>query len=440
MHIFLLRAVVLAALGSTAGCGAVQFGTHSRFGDAGRGRPGRGGMNVGIENQRRALFNALHASEDALPADGLESYATAANDLGDSPEGAFHRYYATGLKVINAWRVSLESGPMAISTVLGGHTSSTGVVKAKHQDITVQAKAGNCYTVITHFATPSDATKVEIGSFSTTPSHSIQRFRAATKFEAFDKGDLHLGSLHGFCASVGAPVTATITVTFPGTRNALHYVVVTHERANFPLFLATYAVPYRVDQCNAEEWASLWRDPIPGSIGYISGEPVLGSAFDGPGRGTWMSYRNMSAAEGRAQYPRVVQEPPAKANLRAKIVLPTCTENPTRTTTPDTKRLAECWKRLDRMFAPRYEAAEAAKRDAPTIGALRAAEGRLAAIRREAAAAMAAQCAPIHERVSKAWERTVNTVVDSYADKAYASPVQRFHDLATIGEAQVQVR
>ncbi len=455
-----LRSGGMAVLAMSVGCGNFQFEAHSngmarvigarneprQHGDQNSGLQSPANQGPGAHassdsmaatagNQWRALFNLVNASDEPIPKEQLAAYASAAQQLRDTPDGAFHRYFATSMQLINSWRISSDAAPQEIAKLLGGNVATQGKLATKDSAVTVRAEAGHCYTLLTYFVKPSStAKKTSEDNWHASPSHAIQRFETGL-------GLHQLGGANGFCASANVAATNKMTLSFPGSKNALAYVVIDHARTQFPLFLSTYLAPRVLDSCNAEEWASLWTDPIPGTVGYFGGKPVLGIEFDSLGNGQhWMTYSDLSAAVGRTVYSETNDHNPSKLHTDIEVSVPTCRTDPTHTTTSDTKSVAECWARLDRAFGPRYDAAERAQRGAQTQGAYNAAIDRSVAIKREHKSALDSQCKPIFDRVQARWEKSVHSLVDLYGEKPYVNSIPRYHELAAIGAAPFTIQ
>jgi len=217
-------------------------------------------------------------------------------------------------------------------------------------------------------------------------------------------------------------------MTFAGTRNGIDYVVVATPKAHFPLWVATNMNVSWADSCDTQAWKEMWTDPIPGSVVYINKEPYMLLNPDRAGQ-MWNTLANVTMnTSQRAEKHQLVDAPPAKVVFSTQFKFPGCPDLEY-AHYKDSIRLGKCEQKITRRYQKRWDAAQRMKRNARTLGALHAAEGRLSHLQDLDARDRHRECDPIKRRISKKWQRMFNKLVDHLTDHPPKSSIDRAAEL-----------
>lgn len=378
-----------------------------------------------INNLRKDIDDIVQKGESAIPEDKLKEFKTLEDEVRKTSEDTA-RYYAhirTGYTLENAWWLPESEGPAAIASTLGGELVAGGANDGKKLALSFNAKAGHCYTVVMRYRTVTGKEEIKESKWSGKGGNTpLQRYWV------YSYG-AHTQTIVGTCATKDSAVTLNADLIFAGTKNGLRYAVVGTPKAKFPMYVATYMYVPVSDSCDTDAWQQLWSDPIPGSIVYSGNEAYLLTSPDRAGQ-LWVTMRNASMQEVRARKPELMTAPPKNIKFSAQFKFPGCPRE--NAEGPDSSRLAKCHAQITAKYDPQWDAANKAKDNALTLGALRAARIRLDALDEAETKERERTCKPIEDQIVKNWEKAFNKVVDSYTDSPQKSVIDR------VGELQSQ--
>lgn len=379
------------------------------------------------EQLQREIEDALEKAEGPIPDDKLTSFKGVVDKLKglSSDDGRYYQQLYTTYVIENAWWAPEAEGPANIAKTLSSDLVSGGMNDGKKLNLTFNAKAGSCYTVFLRYKVPGGQEEIKDLRWNARAGNTVlQRYYVSWGTGTYDK----IGTQRavGTCVTKDTPVTLTADLVFAGTKNGLRYAVISSPKAKFPLYLATYLNVDLEDPCDTDAWYSLWADPIPGSIVYSDKEPFILERPDRAGQ-LWVSLRNATMGDPRAQKKGLVSAPPKKVKFSTQFRFPGCSNE--RAEGADSVRLAKCHAAVDARYKAQWEAAQRAKDNAITFTGRRAAEAQLNRLDEADDRDREQQCKPIEAQIAKKWEATFNKIVDTYTESPHKSPIDRADEL-----------
>lgn len=375
-----------------------------------------------INRLRDEIDDIIQKGEAAVPGDKLKEFKTLEDSVAQTSAdtGRYYAHIRTGYTLENAWWLPESEGPASIASTLGGELVAGGANDGKKLAISFNAKAGHCYTIVMRYRTVTGKEEIKdikwSGKGGNTP---LQRYWMYSYGGNTQK-------IVGSCATKDTAVTVNADLVFAGTKNGLRYAVVGTPKAKFPMYVATYMYVPVSDSCDTDAWQQLWSDPIPGSIVYSGNEAYLLTSPDRAGQ-LWVTMRNASMQEVRARKPELMTAPPKNIKFSAQFKFPGCPKE--NAEGADSARLAKCHSQITAKYDPQWDAANKAKDNALTIGALRAAKIRLDALDEAETKERERTCKPIEDQIEKNWEKAFNKIVDSYTDSPQKSVIDRVSEL-----------
>jgi hypothetical protein len=309
-----------------------------------------------------------------------------------------------------------------VTTLVGG-TAVSGETKGKAYAIPVKAQKERCYVLMSRFRSWTGHEKREdqrgVASGGGAP---MQWFTVAAGHE---RGLEASAKLEGFCTVRDATVTYKGDLTFTGSTNGLAYVAMEFERAKFPLLFARGLDLPMPDHCDPEAWARMFTHPVPGTLAYENGEPVVIR---------WMSTRQGSHearvvhaglhwADGRD--PRQLSvEPPAKVVFKTQFDWRACPgrEEDVMPEAPVSRAIVECGDRISAKYGKAWDEVEAVRRHAANVSTSTVkfyspeAEARAGRLQDAYDQEFAQKCQPMVEKAHKDVEKRFNKLVDELTD------------------------
>ena len=364
---------------------------------------------LGIMAELDALMKANEAPiPEARLAEFRQSYAAVAQihapDMG-LYETRLHLYL-----LYNAWFDA--DAPAAVARVMGGELVAGGRTQGKAMQVRFKAKAGWCYTMAVRWATATGGEDINDFAWSAKGGNTpLQRYSLRQERVPWP-------GTRGTCVTENTTVTASAALEFAGTRNGLGYAIVGWPKTTFPLHQALYTTTWKGDVCNAEHWARLWTDPIPGSIVYYAKEPHLITSTSRAGQ-LWLTLMDASGRDNtRARKPEVSSAPPPAVAFRTQFRAPGCpgigyAEG------KDSIKLATCRASVDAKYQKLYDSAERAQETARTLGAYRAATARLDRLGDQEVTERQRRCVPIERKIEAELQTTFDAIVDRYMEAPY---------------------
>ncbi len=360
----------------------------------------------------------------------LEKKAKALGKLGDDAGKQFARYVAKHYRVENAWRVAPDATAPTLAKLLDAQVVTQGELTGKKTPVSFSfsAKAGHCYYGLSHLKKDGGEGD-RLTSFrydAGNDSPSLQRFEVDGRRTSGPGLLRKVGKsyLHGFCALKDAKVTATAELEYAGTQNALRYVVLGTPRDSFSELVAVDLEVRMNDSCDAENWESLWVNPVPGSIVYGGEAPFL--TYDvGHARELWMTAYSARGGDARLMRKQVSSKPPGKLKFDSDVAFKGCPKEAKHAHSPMAHKVAACYERLHKQFDGQYDAANRVLDNSRGILARAAARARIDQLNAQWDAEEDRTCRPLEQQARKAWEAAYNRIVDHYADAPYASPFDR---------------
>jgi len=366
----------------------------------------------------KRILAVMKAAEEPIAAADLKAYEDAIAKIAAVYAPAAHAFetYKRQMLIYNAFKGG--GGPSQVAQIMKGELVVGGGSSGKRLNLSVNAKAGHCYSMVTRWQTWTGGEKVKDFAWRAKAGDTwLQRYSISTWRNPWMQ-------TRGFCATKDTKVSGTAELTFAGTRNSLEYAVVGWAKPQFPIEEATYTAVWKGDPCDTDYWKRLWTDPVPGSVVYQGKEPFIISSPDRPGQG-WLTMLNVVGRDSvRSQKENVESQPPKVVAFRTQLSVPKCPSEDY-ATSKLSRKLAKCSRSQREKYDKLYDRARAAKENARTPGAWRAAKRRLAGLGDKQDREWNQKCRPTRKKIEKNFEKTYNAIVDRYADQPPAVHVDR---------------
>jgi hypothetical protein len=402
-----------------------------------------------LEKQQAAAQKVGHEANEALRAayDKLSRYDVpdeamiaaieqrAAAVEGIIPTGGqFYRNEAGLLRMY--FNLDQADAADRLKTQFGGAIASKGEAHAKTFKVPVKAQANHCYVFFGKIISWGGQEKI-IDLTTETPS-------TGAPMQEFHIGFANESSLHdkwrgmevqGACAVQAGQLFFGGGLQVAGTRNGLRYAVLDFTRGEFPTLLATHLNLELPDSCDADAWATMFTNPVPGTVGYVGGEPVLLTSADPVGGNGDINivFAGNPYASSNPRKNSVSSTPPQRVTFKHPFEFKRCPErvNGVMPRAPLSRQIAECEASIERKYAAAWASVDAAREraDRSSTNYVKfynpAAEEQAGRLREAYDRDWDAKCKPIEERAKKTLEAKFNKLVDSLTDKPPADAVKR---------------
>jgi hypothetical protein len=303
---------------------------------------------------------------------------------------------------------------------------TTGESRGKDLTFTFKGKARHCYNLLARFTARTGAEEVESVNWSQNRGDkSLQRYYLSMTGNT--AGNVGQEDLHGVCTTKDGPITASASLSYPGTKNSARYVVVGMPKEKFPIYIAAYMTLSPRGGCESEAWQHLWEDPIPGTVVYRGKEPFLIKSAWSP---AFAEVNLLDVSGGRASAKKMELSstpPPSGITFATQFKFEGC--NPLSPESPSSQKLAQCQDKVSAKHMGTISAAAQARRAAKTEEDEQAAKATL----KEAEAALKAEedriCKPLQEQIEKEWRATYDKIVALYTRSPPKSAVDRADEI-----------
>lgn len=226
-------------------------------------------------------------------------------------------------------------------------------------------------------------------------------------------GDARAFELRGVCATRDLQATLTGKLEFTGTRNSLRYAALDFEKSHFPRELASSLVIDMPDHCDPDAWAAMYLSPIPGSFGYLRGEPVVVSCD----RAFYAAEPGQYSIGHREE--DLSRAPPDALNFTRRVKWSRCDPNGA---APASRALRACTDRIERRYESQWQAIDRVREVASAIStsALQvhspATEEQAARLRKKFDDDFVRECQPLEDTAQKAFEARFGELMDQLTD------------------------
>ncbi len=367
--------------------------------------------SAAIKRVNDAAAAVRSAFEREIDSDLIAAYEEAIKDETLTPaHKAFYEHELFHMKREEAFKGGDgKKAGKVIAKMVGGKAVAAGENKSKNIKLSFNTKKDNCYFVFSRFDKPKN-TKLEKWEWS-------QRGKGALpQVFVVRPGRNSVGStVHGVCATHKAKMTATAEAEYPGSRNPYNYTVIEIPRNKVPVTLTAHLDIVVEDQCDLDWWASLWKNPIPGTIAYRKHEPVLIAGSGGAGDGSISYFNVVSTKWNGSNAGNASHDVPNLVEFASKYGYWKCNVNFAKSS--NGLRIKKCeekiWKKYKKRYNRLQEKVDAA-RDAKLINLT--AEAALSELDAKIDKEMEKKCQPLREKVNAEAEKVVNNLIDTMTD------------------------
>lgn len=389
-------------------------------------------LRLATREIRDEIDKAVMETPGALPADKLAQLQAKKKELaaaGLKPEARYLDHLGVYYKIEDAWRGDAAKTPESLAGLLAGSSVAQGELtgKDKAQTFKFKAEEGKCYTVLLRMKTAggSEDRMSDFWMDAGKESSSLQRYHMdarRTRGSGLHKS-LAKTWTHGACALKATDVTVSAKLQYAGSQNGVRYVVVATPRDSLPEYLTLNLEPQLNDSCDADNWVSLWTNPIPGSVLYGSEAPYI--PFDvGTSEDMWMTAYSAGSGEARVKRDDLSSAAPKQFKFNNKVNFRGCPKTLDNAHSADGIKVATCYERLNKKYDPQFDAAQKARNNAVGILAQIAADRRMTQLNNSFRDEESRTCKKLEADVGKKFEAAYGKIVDFYN----ATPVKNTFD------------
>lgn len=317
-----------------------------------------------------------------------------------------------------------EDAATALQAIFQGTVSAKGQSKGKALSVPLSVKKNHCVVLVGRFASFTGSEKIdELDTKVSGDPMAAQHFG----YWAHKAGnsDERAFELLGFCATKDVKATVSAKLEFTGTKNGVRYVALDFEKPAFPRQLASRINIEMPDHCDAEAWASMWLAPVPGSLGYVRGEPAIVS-------NGYAHYAGSPAAYSSGiDMDDVLRAPPKAIKFTHQLEWKRC--NVDNGESAVSRALKACSDRIDKRYESQWKSVERVREVADNMSTSTwkyyspAAEEKASRLKILADKDWDRECQPIEDKAEKAFAKRFEKLVDQLTD---ARPVDVLFDTA----------
>lgn len=321
----------------------------------------------------------------------------------------------------------------AVAKMLGGTAVGSGTVKKKKIAVQIKAKKDHCYVVAQQFRNPAGLkfdTYWEWRSGKNKPRPQTFESR-----ERRPDRDAPAAALLGACPLVDDnKLTLEAKVNYPGNKNPWSYVVVEVPRAQLPVEIAAGMTLSVRDKCDLALVKSWFTRPLPGTLVYVKGEPMLQVEPAGsPESDLFRNYRVLTLEDKRMRG-AYSHTPPRRVAVTTTFENWWCEWDDQ---SAHARKIEKCRDKIFRKYDKRYSALSRKAKAANHRGLINlTAEGEMSLIDARIKKAYDKKCGPTEKRFLKEAQRNHNALVDELSESPPPAPgydrsafVQRLIDL-----------
>jgi hypothetical protein len=304
-----------------------------------------------------------------------------------------------------------EAAGPAMQALFPGAVVTTGQTKGKALSVPLSVKKNHCAVFIGRFAnfTGSELIKEQVlgapGDGTAAQKFTMWATHAGNNSRVFE--------LHGMCALRDVKGTVGAKLEFTGSKNGVRYVVLDFEKPAFPRLLASHLNIDMPDHCDPEAWSAMWLNPVPGSLGYLGGEPVVVS--------TDRAYFAGDPGESQSfDLDRLERAAPKSVKFTHQLKWKRC--NLDYAEAPVSKQLKACSDKIDKRYESQWKSVERVRDVADGMSTSTwkyyspAAEEKASRLRIAADKDWDRECQPIEDKMEKTFARRFEKLVDQLTD------------------------
>jgi hypothetical protein len=312
----------------------------------------------------------------------------------------------------------------AFQALFQGVVATSGQSKGKALSVPLKVAKGHCVVWFGRYAAYTGSEKL-LEDKVLVPGDATAAQRFTYWSERVGNDSARAFELRGLCATREVKATVSAKLEFTGTKNGVRYVALDFEKGRFPKELATKLELDVADHCDAEAWASMWLSPVPGSLGYVRGEPVI------------ISQDSVQYAGGPGQrdrgYPSdgIVRVPPKAVKFTHQVQWARCDQQSGEA--PASKAIKACSDRIEKRYEGQWKAIDRVRdvADGMSTSAVKfyspAAEEKASRLRQKFDDDFARECQPLEDKAKVAFEKRFEKLVDQLTD---TRPVDVLFDTA----------
>ena len=293
-------------------------------------------------------------------------------------------------------RALVGDQPAPLLQVLFKADSATGGQSSgKDLSVPLTVKKGHCLVWVGRYTSYTGAERAQEKQV-VVPDDASAAQRFSYESRAFE--------LRGLCATRDLQATFTAKLEFTGTDNSVRFATLDFEKSHFPRELAANLLIDMPDHCDPEAWAAMYLSPIPGSFGYLRGEPVVVSSD----RAFYATEPGQYSVGHREE--DLIRAPPDAPKFTHRVKWSRCDPQGA---APASKELKACTDRIERRYESQWKAIErvrAVKIRSP------ATEEQAAHLRKKFDDDFVRECQPLEDRAQKAFEARFDELMEQLTD------------------------
>jgi len=380
----------------------------------------------------RKLEAAL--ARDELTTDSIDPLVSAAAAVaGVDPEaGKFYAHEVSFWKVAAAMTRPDAEAQAELVQLTGGRAVGAGTTRGRKATIKVKVAADECVMVFARLVRYTGNEKIEEdGWVEGKGSDPLQRIWVRRSGKAWDQQ-----LFRGFCALRGVDTSWTAAIDAAGTTNGLRWVAVAWPRAAMPAFLTAELSLSPGDPCDFDHWKANWLHPVPGTVLWEDGNPVL---VTGPPDGPYY-YRGISLhpdSDGNRSI-KPLTASPTKVRVTTTLGWKGCPDNYYRghASADLSRKILACDERIDGRFASRWKKINALRDAADRRGGISpAAEQMASRLEDEQDRAYQHDCGPMEKQAAAQAQKTFDALVDALTANPPADTTGRVEMIRLLGDA-----
>lgn len=315
-------------------------------------------------------------------------------------------YYFQQRKKQYALYNAMSSDITGASKILEGTAVASGDTGGKKKfKIGFKAAAGNCYLVLTGWKTWTNAERMKNTDFFVKGGTG----GAGQRFWMRDFGQWM--TAEGVCANKNLAVKYTGELTFAGTRNGLKYSIISWPKNKIPTFVSSRIGVSRYDKCDHQEWLTMWKSPIPGTVVWKGPEPYLTQSPKNL-RGNSGNFWGIDYSSSSISTPELAK--PAVHASKKTFRMPSCKSGEQRL--KSTQSYMKCLRKMDKKYDAIWTSLKKQRKYPRSIGQYNRARKGLDNLGAKRSKEYNATCGKKLKKIEAVWQKTFNGLVDWVAD------------------------
>lgn len=368
---------------------------------------------VASANAMLSVLAHRNASLKPVTADAVANLRQAATALreADPTAALFYIDELTHYEIELHWASSGPGAEKAIAAVVGGSIAAQGPARGKALDLRVEAQMGMCYLLVAQFEGYTGSERLDGFTWEMNGRGSALQTFTVHRPPTF-KGL----APRGFCTTHRANVTGRAALA--GLDKTLRYVLLEIDRAAFPRAFAGRLEIDAVDHCDARAWRELWTDPVPGSLLYREGEPIVVKKVDDDGTVHFWTVGQPTPQQ--MAFASLTRDVPDAITFHSGLAPAACpTGDGARA--PVSRRLVGCGMKVDRKYAGK----ERKIRILRAAGKTTEADEMAARLAQKQARDRETRCGRIAGKAAKAFQKAHGELTSQLTNARYQDPIDR---------------